>query len=238
MRSLLLAGVSSLLPFAMVSLAGCSAASADPAPESDPPPAVTANDASAPVTVFPTLHVLPNDTYSGFDGAHAFRVPVAVYGGGSDVKLVASDPAMVDIARAALVDPTGDDGVYFMVTTKKSGAVTLTAEAGSSKASATLTIAAYTTDEYAVGAQRYTNAAASGPACISCHSPDGGIDHSPARLASAKDTDVVTVITTGILAEGSPITQVKHKWAVSDAEAAGLVAYLRALAPRGFVASK
>jgi mono/diheme cytochrome c family protein len=202
-----------------------------------PTPSETSNanaDAGADVIpTFPSLHVLPAQTHSGFDGTHAFKVPVAVYGG-SGVKLVASDPSMVDIAPTKLVDPTGDSGDYFMVTTKKAGTVTLTAIAGASSASATLSISAYTLDEYSVGEHRYTTAATSGPACVSCHSANGGIDHSPSRLASAKDTDVVTVITTGILVEGSPITAVRHKWAVSDTEAAGLVAYLRALEPRGF----
>jgi len=233
MRFLALAPPLLLMPLVAIAAIACSAPAMDP-PQDDPPPASSAAaDASAPAA-FPALHVLPLDAHSGVDGTHAFRVPVGVYGGGADVKLVASDPSMVDIAKTKLVDPTGDDGVYFMVTAKKSGDVTLSAQAGSTTASATLSIAAYTTAAYAVGAQRYTNAAASGPACISCHSPDGGIDHSPARLASAKDTDVVTVITTGILAEGSPITQVRHKWAVSSEEAQGLVVYLRALEPRGF----
>lgn len=211
---------------------GCSAPATDPGDTSEGgAPPNGSPDASVPS--FPELHVMPTTTHSGFDGAHAFRVPVAVYGA-TGATLVASDPSIVDIVPTKLVDPANDDGEYFMVTTKKAGTVTLMAKAGSSTASASLAIAAYTVDQYAVGQGRYTNAAASGPACVSCHAEAGGIDHSPSRLASVKDTDVVTVITTGILVEGSPITQVKHKWAVTDTEAAGLVAYLRALEPRGF----
>src|SRR5262249_8526358 len=122
----------------------------------------------------------------------------------------------------------------FMVTARAAGTVTLTATTEGGTASATLTIATYSLDDFAVGEHRYLNAASSGPACIQCHSPDGGIDHSPSQMASATDGDVVSVITTGVLVEGKPITQVKHKWGVTEQEARGLVAYLRALAPRGF----
>jgi mono/diheme cytochrome c family protein len=223
-----------LLSFA-IGCASASPASTDSDP-SDTPGVDPKSDAgtSPAASPPPVLRVLPADTYSGYDGTHVFRVPVAVYGA-KEAKLVPSDASMVDVQPAKLVDTSMDDGVYFIVRTKKVGTVKLTAQAGGGSASATLTIAPYTLDEYQVGAQRYTNAASSGPACVSCHAASGGIDHSPSRMASAKDSDVVSVITTGILVEGNPITQVRHKWAVSDAEAAGLVSYLRALAPRGFV---
>jgi mono/diheme cytochrome c family protein len=180
------------------------------------------------------LQVMPTATHSGWDGMHTYRVPVAVYGA-SDAMLVASDASMVSIEAAQLTDTSQDQGKYFMVTAHKAGAVTLTAKTKGGSASATLNIATYALDDFTVGAQRYMNAAASGPACIQCHSANGGIDHSPSQMASASDSDVVSVITTGVLVEGNPITQVKHKWAVSEQEARGLVAYLRALPPRGFV---
>lgn len=180
------------------------------------------------------LQIMPGATHSGFDGVHAFRVPVAIYGS-ADATLAASDPSMVAIASAQLVDTSQDNGKYFLVTAKKPGVVTLTASAHGRTVSATLTIASYTPDEWTTGEQRYMNAASSGPPCVQCHSSNGGIDHSPSQMASAADGDIVSVITTGVLVEGNPITQVRHKWAVNDTEAKGLVAYLRGLAPRGFV---
>jgi hypothetical protein len=201
--------------------------------DSDNPGNGSTTDAG-PAVEMPKLSILPTETHSGFDGTHTFRVPVAVYGS-KDATLTASDPSAVDIQPIKLVDASQDDGVYFLVTSKKVGDITLTSKVGGATATSKLTIAAYTTAQWDVGSQRYTNAASSGPACVSCHAASGGIDHSPSRMASATDSDVVSVITTGILVAGNPITQVKHKWGVSDAEATGLVTYLRALAPRGFV---
>jgi mono/diheme cytochrome c family protein len=177
---------------------------------------------------------MPAATHSGWDGTHTYRVPVAVYGA-TDVTLEADDGSIVSIAPTQLEDTSQDPGTYFIVTAHAAGTVTLTAKTAGGSASATLTIASYALADFAVGEHRYLNAATSGPACIQCHSPNGGIDHSPSQMASATDGDVISVITTGVLVEGKPITQVKHKWAVSDQEARGLVAYLRALPPRGFV---
>ncbi len=209
----------------------------------DPTPPASSSQAGADAGTAPpqndpsvVLQIMPGSTHSGFDGVHMYRVPVAVYGS-KDATLSASDPTMVAIATATLVDTSQDDGKYFIVTTKKAGTLTLTASAHGHAVSATLAIAAYAASEWSTGEQRYMNTASSGPACVQCHSSNGGIDHSPSQMASAADGDIVSVITTGVLVEGNPITQVRHKWAVNDVEAKGLVAYLRALAPRGFTDS-
>lgn len=225
---------------ALVALALCAAACSSPDGRPlEPTPAPTGTSTGSPAPTGPAndpqvqLQIMPGATHSGFDGTHTFRVPVAVYGS-PDATLGASDPSVASIAPATLVDTTQDTGKYFFVTTKKAGTVTLTASAHGRSVTATLDVATYTAAEYAAGEQRYMNGAASGPACVQCHGASG-IDHSPSQMASATDGDVVSVITTGILVEGNPITSVRHKWAVTDAEAKGLVVYLRALAPRGFV---
>ena len=212
---------------------GAAGRSMDPAPA--PVNNGDADAGTAPPTNEPmvTLQIMPGATHSGFDGVHTYRVPVAIYGS-NDATLVASDPSVVDVAPATLVDTSQDNGKYFLVTTKKAGTVTLTASAHGSRVSATLTILPYTVEQWSTGEQRYMNAASSGPPCVQCHSANGGIDHSPSMMASAADGDIVSVITTGVLVEGNPITQVRHKWAVSSTEAEGLVTYLRSLAPRGF----
>ncbi len=218
---------------ALMGVAGCSSPAAS-ATMGAPPPE---DDAGAPAadagSAAPLLRVLPTAAFSGFDGTHTFRVPIAVYGA-SDATLTASDPSMVTIAPAKLTGTVQDNGVYFMVTTRKAGTVTLTATARGATVTSSFTATPYTVDQYATGEARYTTSSTSGPACQSCHYEGGGIDHSPSQMASAKDGDVVSVITAGVLVDGNPITQIKHKWAVTDAESAGLVSYLRALTPRGF----
>lgn len=223
-----------LAALAATSVAACSSPAPGTAAAGDGSGAAATRDAGAsPPSAAPALRILPEVAHSGFDGTHTFRAPVGVYGA-STASLVSSDPTVVTIEAATLSDSVQDDGVYFMVTAKKPGTVTLTATSGGATVTSTFTVNAYTTQQYAAGEARYTTSSTSGPACQSCHFEGGGIDHSPSTMASADDRDVISVITTGVLVAGNPITEVKHKWAVTDAEAAGLVTYLRALTPRGF----
>ena len=145
-----------------------------PPPQSASPGAADAGADAPQNEPVVQLQIMPGATHSGFDGVHAFRVPVAIYGS-ADATLAASDPTMVAIASAQLVDTSQDNGKYFLVTAKKPGMVTLTASAHGRTVSATLTIAAYTPDEWTTGEQRYLNAASSGPPCVQCHSSNGGI---------------------------------------------------------------
>ncbi|MFO0674961.1 MAG: cytochrome c [Polyangiaceae bacterium] len=189
----------------------------------------------APVGTDVPLQLYPPVAYTGFDGTHAFQVPVVVYG--SATALVrASDPSAVDVVPATRTSANPGTGSYFLVTAKKAGEFRLTAyepSGGTNTASSQLVITPYAAGRWATGEQRYKNDASSGAACLSCHAP-GKVDHSPARIAPVADDQVVTVITAGILVSGNPITQVDHRWAVSDSEADGLVTYLRALAPNGY----
>ncbi len=225
------------------------ACSSTPAPGGGPladagaPPAdaQTINDTgTSPVPdATPDLQIRPTVSYTGTDGTHTFRVPIAVYGGGADLRLVPSDASMVTVEPTGLLNPTGDDGSYFMVTVKKPGAVTLTAESGGKKVTTQLTIAAYSAARYAAGEARYkVGFAPKGePACTQCHAGAQGVDHSPGSLASVADDEVAVIISTGIL-NGVPIAlpppNTKHQWTATADETDGLVTYLRALPPKGF----
>jgi hypothetical protein len=187
------------------------------------------------------LRFQPSVSYSGYDGAHTFQVPVAVYDGASDLSVTADDPSSVAIAPAALKNPVNQDGVtdngkYFLVTVKKAGTLTLTATSGGETATTTIHVAAYDAARWQAGETRYTNGSASDPPCTDCHVNGQAIDHSPAALATADDEKVATTITTGISPFGFPIQGVEggHKWTVTEDEKDGLVTYLRALTPRGF----
>jgi hypothetical protein len=179
------------------------------------------------------FQLLPATLYSGYDGVHDFRVPVAVYGAKAP-KLTASDPSVVTIEPAKYEKPAEDDGIYFLVTTKKAGSVTLTATDGANTATGSLTVATYTPASWVTGNQRYTTSGGPGaPPCTDCHVNGSAIDHSPATMASATDQQIETVIRTGVLVAGNPVRGVDHRWKVTDEQAAGLVTYLRALPPRG-----
>lgn len=182
----------------------------------------------------------PDAVFSGFDGEHAFKVPIAVYDAADDLVLTAKDPSAATIAPVKLANPVVDgvldNGKYFMVTPKKAGTITLVAKSSGRSIEATLTVSAYTTAQWTAGKKRYENGTNGEPACTSCHAGSAGIDHSPAALASVDDQKVGTVITSGISTAGFPIKESSkgHRWEVSEEERQALVTYLRGLEPRGF----
>ncbi len=185
------------------------------------------------------LQVMPFASYSGYDGKHSFKVPVAVYGAGSDLVLTSSDPAAVNITKMKLTTPGNDQGTWFFAETQKAGTITLTASSKGKTANTTLHVQSYDAAAYDLGKARYMNGSDDGkdPACTKCHdAQNGGIDHSPATMAGDQDPDVQAIITTGIVSE-HPITSVVHKWTATGPELAGLVSYLRSLEPNGFTAN-
>lgn len=188
------------------------------------------------------LQFRPAQSYSGFDGEHTFKVPIAVYDSADDLTVTATDPSAVTIAPVRLAEPTGEDGVmdngkYFLVTVKEAGTITLEAESGGRTAGAKIDVTAYPPGRWADGETRYMNGGGGEPPCAKCHAGGRAVDHSPAALATATDEKVAIVITTGISTHGFPILidgKPGHKWTVTEAERDGLVTYLRALEPRGF----
>ncbi|MBX3225999.1 MAG: cytochrome c [Labilithrix sp.] len=181
-----------------------------------------------------TLLFQPSLEYSGFDGEHTFKVPISIHGSGSDLVLTADDPSAVTIAKASLVDATGDKGLYYMITPKKAGLVTLTARSRGQTAEAEIHVASYAPSRWAAGEKRYLEGGGGAPPCAQCHGGGEGIDHSPAAIASITDAEVARIVTAGEKPGFVPIEGVKHAWEVSDAERQGLVTYLRGLDPRGF----
>jgi hypothetical protein len=188
------------------------------------------------------LTFMPESSYSGFDGTHAFTVPVAVYDSGEDLEVTASDPSAAEIVPKKLTNPvredgTTDNGKYFFVTVKKAGTVTLKATSNGKTVESKITVIDYADGRWETGETRYKNGANGEPACTECHVNGTAIDHSPAALATATDEKIAVVITTGISTGGFPIkidNKPGHKWTVSDPERDGLVTYLRGLQPKGF----
>ncbi len=189
------------------------------------------------------LTFMPKEAYSGYDGEHTYKVPLAVYDSADDLEVTATDSSSVEIVPTALENPerndgTIDNGKYFMVTVKRPGTITLKASSGGKTAEATINVTEYTSARWQTGKTRYENGGANGePPCVQCHVNGEAIDHSPAALATATDEEVAAVITTGISTAGFPIRvdhPSGHRWTVTDAEREGLVTYLRSLEPRGF----
>lgn len=219
-------------------LAGCSSTEEIWVEDPEPPPRDAGADARpSPDSGRGVLAFMPTRSYSGFDGARTFTVPVAVYDAGDDLRVTATDPSAADIVPKKLVGAAGDNGKYFFVTVKKAGTITLQATSGGQTVETTIDVADYAPGRWAAGEARYVNGGGGDPACASCHAGGSAIDHSPAALATATDEKIGVVITTGISTHGFPIKingAPGHQWTVSDAERDGLVTYLRSLEPRGF----
>ena len=189
------------------------------------------------------LRFSPDKSYSGFDGTHAFKLPIAVYDADTDLQVSLDDAAEGSITPVSLVNPTKtgvtDLGKYFMVTVAKAGTFTVTATSRGQSVTGKITVQPYDAGRYAAGAARYntTDDTTTRKACTNCHGTGSDkIDHSPAVLGTATDEEVKAIITTGLL-NNFPIQNAgdsKHRWDVTDPELDGLVTYLRALEPNGF----
>ena len=189
----------------------------------------------------------PDRVYTGTDGTHTFKVPIAVYDSDSDLAITPSDGAALTLTKTTLknpVDPDGitDNGKYYLVTAKKAGTFTLTATSKGRSTTASVTISSYDAARYEIGRARY-EAAGTGAdrPCASCHRNGAAIDHSPAALATATDQEIGIIITTGVKPGPSVIklppsepAGSQHKWNVTDPQTDGLVTFLRGLDPRGF----
>jgi mono/diheme cytochrome c family protein len=196
-------------------------------------------------TTLGILRFSPDKSYSGFDGTHSFKVPVAVYDGADDLQVSLDDAAEGTLTPVKLVNPTKtgvtDSGRYYMVLIEKAGTFTLTATSGGQTVTSRITVSNYDAPRYAAGQARYntTDNTDTRKACTQCHgSGSDKIDHSPAVLATATDEEVKAIITTGIL-NNFPIKingVSGHRWDATDEELDGLVTYLRSLDPNGFTA--
>lgn len=196
----------------------------------------------APDSGLGVLTFRPEESFSGFDGQHTFKVPVAVYDSTDDLEVAATDPSAAEIVPKKLTTPdrgdgTLDTGKYFLVTVKRSGTITLRATSSGRTAESQINVASYPAGRWQTGETRYKNGSTTDPACTQCHSQGQAIDHSPAALATATDEKIGVVITTGVSTGGFPIKidgKPSHRWTVTDDERDGLVTYLRSLEPRGF----
>ncbi len=185
----------------------------------------------------------PTEAYSGFDGEHPYKVPIAVYDAADDLKVTAEDTTAAGIEPVKLEHParndgTVDNGKYFMVTMKKAGTIALKATSKGRAVQSSIRVTPYDPAQWRAGETRYkTGPDANSPPCTDCHEKGAAIDHSPAALATATDQALGAVITSGISTANFPIKidgKPGHRWSVPDNDVESLVVYLRGLEPRGF----
>ncbi|HWE28496.1 MAG TPA: hypothetical protein VHB97_10860 [Polyangia bacterium] len=197
-----------------------------------------------------TLNIAFSPMYSGYDGVHTYQIPATINNTNGPVTWSASDKSMVDLTP----DPNGID---VMITTKKAGKVTIQAVDGDAIGKSTLTIEAFTTDQWAAGMNRYTSGTivSLGQAvhgmgtkdaqCAGCHgdtATSSAIEHTPEQTGGYTDDQITNIFLNGVLPTQDQSNSLFvspmffksfHTWTVaSPDEQAGLIAYLRSLAPK------
>ena len=184
------------------------------------------------------FRIFPTKVHGGFDGTNAFEAPVVALGSSGPVQWKIDDP---ELAR---LTPSGD-GDELMLFSLKAGQSKLTATNGGKTVSVPVQITMYTPQQYKDGQARYMMGPdADNPGCMECHGRGKGPDHTPTEVVEFPDDAIQNTFLTGIDLEGRPLAEETeyasllkgkdHKWKVTEAEKAGLVAYLRALPPMGF----
>lgn len=188
-------------------------------------------------------YVFPFVAYTGYDGTNTYKVPFST-NLTENVTWEVADPTIASIVSVPAPEIYAEFGEsWAMITTLKAGTTTVTAVSGATRVDAELIVAEYDPAVVAAGEVRYTAPAnpegAQRTACASCHAQANGVDHSPLELAFFQDADILSAITTGMYPateeyDGYVLQGVNHMWNLDAAEQAGIVPYLRALAPRGF----
>lgn len=222
-----------LLPFACSSDPG----SVDPddgGPDGD-------GDGATPADAIPIDHALmPTVAHSGFDGTNTYKVPV--YTTLEDAVFAIDDGSLATIEPVELppeLEKLGTFGKsWAMITTLDDGSTTFTASADGIDLEATLAVLPYDAAVVADGDERYNNPVNANEttriACQDCHGAPGGVDHTPLAMSYRNDADLLTIIADGMYPEGGEVNGGDHVWDLTEAEAAGIVPYLRSLEPRGF----
>lgn len=185
------------------------------------------------------LSLLFNPMYSSFEPSHDYLVPVVATG---------ADPARIvwqlsDTSIADVTPDTATGGIQLRV--KKVGTTDVLAAAGGHCGKAALTVTAATTDQWALGSDRYNNGNGQTPACASCHgaAASGAFKDTtwtPEQAAGMSDSDLEATCRHGTIPPGGffdptivPQSQFSgfHAWTFSDDESAGIRVYLRSLSP-------
>lgn len=190
--------------------------------------------------------LFPGVAHSGFNTTATFKVMFAT--SAPNPTWTVDDPSIATIAPsdAPILKGVNTKGLSFaLATMTKAGTTTVTMTAGSTVLTSDLEVKAYTNDELAVGKTRYeqgTPGDGTRPACASCHQQEGGVDHSPLKMAGFDDPTVLGVIqnatypdvavggsTTSAFSPRGPLKFTGHKWNLSDPEKEGILSYLRSL---------
>jgi hypothetical protein len=189
--------------------------------------------------------LFPRLAHSGFNKNASFRVMFAT--SAPDPQWSVGDPTMATITPSApptIAGTSVKDLHFALVTATRGGETTVSATSRGATLTARLVIKEYTDEQLNLGKARYTTASPdpTRQPCASCHTKEGGVDHSPLKMAGFDDATIVGVIqnatypatptgqsTTSAFSPKGPLKFAGHKWNLSDGEKDGVLAHLRSL---------
>ncbi|MBX3224095.1 MAG: hypothetical protein KF795_26505 [Labilithrix sp.] len=200
------------------------------------------DDVETPIYEF---GLFPEVAHTGFNPNATFKVMFGT--GASDPKWSIDDPSIATIAPSAppkVPRATVKSSSFALVTATKAGETTVTMTSGGKTLTARLVVKAYTDDQLAAGKARYDTESTDPvrKSCASCHAKEGGVDHSPLKMAGFDDATVLNVIqeatypasgttrsATSAFAPTGPMEFTGHKWNLTEPEKDGILAHLRSL---------
>jgi mono/diheme cytochrome c family protein len=172
-----------------------------------------------------------SELYTGYNGRDVYKSPILALGG-DKIEWSVDKPDLVKLEKQA-------NDHEMMIIAKGSGVAVVTAKAkDGTTATVKVNIAAYTTADYDWGKSRYTSSlAGNSKPCAACHGPGlDAPDNTPSENDGKSDDVVSATYLTGIDKDtGKSIvtsSNEAHVWKVTNPK--GMLAYLRALTPKGF----
>lgn len=190
--------------------------------------------------------LFPGVAHSGFNSTATFKVMFAT--SAPNPTWTVDDPSIATIAEAEapVIKNVNTKGLKFAVATMtRAGTTTVTMTSGDTVLTSELDVTSYSNDQLAVGKARYeigTAGDATRTPCKNCHQQEGGVDHSPLKMAGFDDPTVLGVIqnatypdvatggsTTSAFSPRGPLSFTGHKWNLTDPEKEGILSYLRSL---------
>ncbi len=224
-----------------LALAGACGSDSDGSPGGDGDGGPGDGDAAA-ADAMPIEHALmPAVAHTGFDGVNTYKVPV--YTTLEDATWDIADEGVATIESVELppdLEPVlGTFGKsWAMMTTASAGTTTFYASAEGIDLEAMLVVLAYDSSVVAAGDARYNAPENANDtdriACQDCHGAEDGVDHTPLAVSYRDDTELLQIIADSEYPDGGMVLDGDHAWNLTEAEADGIVPYLRSLQPRGF----
>jgi hypothetical protein len=186
-------------------------------------------------------YVCPPIAYTGNDGTgRRFKVPFSTNLKNPTWSVEDNTKGTLYLVNA----PAGYEAFgasWIMFESLAPGTTKIIAKEGDKTLEAEVVIADYDPAVVNAGEQRYVFSSGSGQeraTCASCHQAVNGADHSSLEMAAFDDAEILKVVVDGQYTDGytlnSGVAGVPHKWNLTAEESAGIVPYLRSLAPSKF----